>query len=118
MVAGNSLLRSYTATLEQKAISFACLGTNEPASPGLPSKNCPGGVRTQVVFPSCWDGKLPPDSANHRSHMAYPEGVDTGACPPSHPNRLVTLFYEVIWQTDLFKDKWYGSSQPFVLSSG
>jgi hypothetical protein len=30
----------------------------------------------------------------------------------------VTLFYEVEWRIQDFKDKWYNSSHPFVLASG
>lgn len=32
------------------------------------------------------------DSSDHISHMAYSDG-ESGPCPASHPNRIVTLFY-------------------------
>jgi Domain of unknown function (DUF1996) len=52
--------------------------------------------------------------------MAYPDGMDSGACPSSHPTRLVSIFYEVIWDTNAWKDAWWKSdgSHPFVLASG
>lgn len=117
MLAGNPNLRSYTPTLEQKAISYACLGVSGPETPGLPNHNCPNGLRAQVMFPSCWDG-VNLDSSNHKSHMAYPSLVDNGVCPPTHPNRTVTIFFEVTFRVDDFKDRWYGDNQPFVFSNG
>ena len=27
--------------------------------------------------------------------MAYPDGIDNGQCPPTHPHHLISLFYEV-----------------------
>lgn len=41
----------------------------------LPTGPCPQGLRTQIVFPSCWDGKNL-DSSDHQSHMSYP--IDGG----------------------------------------
>jgi len=53
---------------------------------------CPAGhwLLAQLDFPSCWDG-VNLDSADHRSHMAYP---DATGCPASHPVVLprLTLF--------------------------
>lgn len=117
MLAGDPHLRSFKDTREQRAISFACLGVDGPETKEMPNHNCPNGLRAQVVFPSCWDGKNL-DSEDHKSHVAYPSGVDSGVCPDSHPKRLVTLFYEVLFQVDQFKDRWHGDSQPFVFSNG
>jgi hypothetical protein len=50
--------------------------------------------------------------------MAFPDGMDHGACPASHPHRLITIFYEIIWNTPDFADMWYGNEQPFVLAQG
>ncbi len=44
-------------------------------------------LRLHVNFPSCWDGKHL-DSANHRSHMAYPQ---LGGCPSDHPVAVPSL---------------------------
>jgi hypothetical protein len=51
-----------------------------------PSKdfvNCPAGtmMESYLDFPQCWNGR-DLDSADHKSHMAYPVGQ---ACPASHP---------------------------------
>ncbi|KAF3019300.1 hypothetical protein E8E14_008438 [Neopestalotiopsis sp. 37M] len=117
MIAGDPLNRNYTNSTEQAAVSFVCLGITEPATPELPKHNCPGGLRTQLIFPSCWNG-VDLDSDDHKSHMAYPTGTDTGSCPSSHPKRFITIFYEVTWSVDAFKDMWYGDGQPFVFSHG
>ncbi|TGJ78601.1 hypothetical protein E0Z10_g10161 [Xylaria hypoxylon] len=117
MVAGTPGNRNFTDTPEQRAVSFVCLGTEGPATYDLPSKNCPGGLRTQIIMPACWDGQNL-DSPDHKSHMAYPSGIDNGACPDSHPKRFITIFYEVTWNVDDFKDMWYGDKQPFVFSTG
>ncbi|KAI0474339.1 WSC domain-containing protein [Xylaria cf. heliscus] len=117
MVAGTPTNRNYTDTLEQRAVSFVCLGTEGPATFELPKTNCPDGLRAQLTMPSCWDGKNL-DSPDHKSHMAYPSGLDNGPCPDSHPKRFITVFYEVTWGVDDFKDMWYGDKQPFIFSTG
>lgn len=75
------------------------------------------GLRAELVFPSCWDGKNL-DSPNHKSHMAYPDGVDHGKCPPSHPKRMVTLFFEILFNIKQWDNYWTGNQHPFVLSTG
>lgn len=118
MVAGNPYLRSYnSSSLAQQAITYVCLGTSNPQTNGFPNYKCPNGLRSQVFFPSCWDGKNL-DSPDHMSHMAYPSLVDSGHCPPSHPKRFVSIFYEIIWETPDFANMWYGNSQPFVWAMG
>lgn len=47
-----------------------------------------------------------------------PSGVDSGYCSPPFNKRLVSIFYEVIWNTPDFANMWYGDSQPFVWSNG
>ncbi|KAI9662067.1 MAG: hypothetical protein M1829_006206 [Trizodia sp. TS-e1964] len=117
MLAGNPFLRNYTDTQAQQAISYVCLGTNVPEANTLPNQNCPQGLRVQVFFPSCWDG-VNLDSADHKSHMAYPAAYNGGACPSTHPKRFISLFYEVTWNVDAFKNDWYGNEQPFVFANG
>ncbi|KFY37374.1 hypothetical protein V494_04776 [Pseudogymnoascus sp. VKM F-4513 (FW-928)] len=117
MLAGDPMLRSFSDTLEQKAISFACLGTDTKETNSIPDINCPNGLRAQVFFPSCWDGKNL-DSDDHKSHMAYPSLVDNGNCPESHPKRFISLFYEVVWDTAKYADKYAGGKHPFVFSNG
>ena len=74
MVAGNPFKRTPGDDFASQAISYACLDYNGPArpeTPNFPNYNCPDGLRAQVFFPSCWNGK-DLDSPNHMSHMSYP----------------------------------------------
>ncbi|KAH7105021.1 WSC-domain-containing protein [Auriculariales sp. MPI-PUGE-AT-0066] len=125
LIAGDMSLRSFNnASLAQRAVTHHCLDYGNTGAEGewhyFPKHHCPNGVRTQVFFPSCWNGK-DVDSADHREHMAYPDATDSGKCPASHPVRLVSLFYEIIWDTAVWKSMWWtppGRDQPFVLSNG
>jgi len=118
MIAGNPNARSDKKTLESQAVSFACLGGPPSAETnGFPTRNCPNGLRMQVFFPSCWNGK-DVDSPNHKSHMAYPSRYNSGPCPASHPKRFISLFYEVMFSVDDFKNDWTDGKWPFVLSNG
>jgi hypothetical protein len=84
-------------------------------------KNCPGGIRATVIFPSCWNGK-DLDSPDHKSHVAYSNGGGLGTpnCPSTHPVAIPQVMYEIMWDTGRYKnDKWYGNGkQPFVYSFG
>ncbi|KAI0245872.1 hypothetical protein BJV78DRAFT_1287032 [Lactifluus subvellereus] len=118
MLAGNPYLRNNTGTLEAKAITWNCLNFHArpgPQTSGFPSTNCPDGLRAQVFFPSCWDG-VNLDSPDHKSHMAYPDRVDSGICPLSHPIRLISIFYEVYFSVAPFNALNEGGR--FVLSNG
>ena len=110
--------------LQEKAMGFNCMnyepGKNEPtfAYPWLRNKdfldqNCINGVRAEIVFPSCWDGKNL-DSEDHKSHTAFPSLIQDGICPDTHPIYLPILFYETIWQTNAFK----GLPGRFVFANG
>ncbi|KAF2196442.1 hypothetical protein GQ43DRAFT_476327 [Delitschia confertaspora ATCC 74209] len=101
-----------------------CQGTND--TPGLPSSPCKGGIRSNIHFPTCWDGKNL-DSPDHKSHVTYPtSGPATflslgGNCPSTHPVRIPQLMYEVVWDTTPFNNKadWpVDGSQPFYFSYG
>ena len=106
----------------EEAITFVCLDysgkTNYPEGQILPTVNCPDGVRAQVYFPQCWDGKNL-DSEDHKSHMAYPSNYNGGECPDTHPVPMMGLFYEFLYGTGDF-DFWTpdGAQQPFVFSMG
>lgn len=91
---------------------------------GFPTAPCPGGIRSNVLYPTCWDGKNL-DSPNHKDHVAYPTGgpstfLSTGNCPASHPVKIPQLMLEIVWDTTGFNDKalWPATGQPFVLSTG
>ncbi|KAH7097284.1 WSC-domain-containing protein [Auriculariales sp. MPI-PUGE-AT-0066] len=126
MIAGNMTRRNYDPdVLSHRAITHRCLDfdNSSPAAGEwhhLPDHPCPAGIRTQVFFPSCWNGN-DLDSADHQTHVVYPDGVDNGVCPSTHPVRLVSLFYEIVWSTPAWADSWWvpaNAQQPFVLSNG
>lgn len=119
MLAGNPFNRSFSNNSPSKAISFACLGTNTAETNYMPNYPCPGGLRAQVFFPACWNGREL-DTADHKSHMSYPLGreYNTGRCPPEFPVHFISLFYEVLYDTALFKDEWVNGTQPFVFANG
>jgi hypothetical protein len=71
-----------------KQIFFKCgPGGNNPNLPAPPAQCSTGVMVVDMIFPNCWDGKNL-DSADHRSHMAYPV---RGKCPASHPVVLPRL---------------------------
>jgi len=95
-------------------------------TPGLPKDICKGGIRSNIHFPTCWDGKNL-DSPDHKSHVAYPKTGPAnfltlgGDCPSTHPVRIPQLMYEVVWDTTEFNNKaeWPADgSQPFYFSYG
>ncbi|KAK1060229.1 hypothetical protein LTR74_012048 [Friedmanniomyces endolithicus] len=123
-IAGDPFQRSYTGleAAPGAAVSFVCLNYNgggPPQANYMPNVNCPDGLRAQVYFPSCWDG-VNNDTADHKSHMAYPIGsYDNGYCPASHPVHLISIFFEVIYQTGNFADRWHSPNHhPFIFASG
>ncbi|KAF8494105.1 hypothetical protein F5888DRAFT_1617148 [Russula emetica] len=118
MFTGNPYLRSDPQNQESQAISWLCINYNGPAvpqTPGFTNTNCPDGLRAQVFFPSCWDG-VNLDSPDHKSHMAYPDGIDNGLCPPTHPHHLISIFYEVLFSLSSINGQNDGGR--FVLSNG
>jgi len=123
MFAGDPGQRSKTDKYEApgEAVSFVCLDYAAGSSRHLsiPNKRCPQGLRAQVFFPACWDG-VNVDSPDHKSHMSYPIGnYDNGPCPSSHPVRLISIFYEVIYSVDGFDNRWWDENQhPFVFAQG
>ncbi|KAH9023107.1 hypothetical protein EDB85DRAFT_1871009, partial [Lactarius pseudohatsudake] len=120
MVAGNPYLRSKpVGTPEAKAITWKCIDYNGPDRPEtsgfVNNGNCPGSLRAQIFFPACWDG-VNLDSADHKSHMAYPDGVDNGQCPYTHPHHLVSIFFEVWFNAGAFYN--LNDGGRFVLANG
>ncbi|KAH9912318.1 WSC-domain-containing protein [Epithele typhae] len=116
MVAGNPSRKVYNASnFEDQAVSYVCLDysgahNGDPdwaERPDFFDHTCPNGMRAQVFFPSCWDGKNL-DSADHKSHMSYPiQNFNGGDCPDSHPVQLVSLFYEMFLNVQDFP--YYGA---------
>ncbi|MFI1991827.1 DUF1996 domain-containing protein [Actinoplanes sp. NPDC020271] len=79
IVAGNA---KATGPADNTIARWSCLHHGE-VNPLSDFVNCPAGsmLESYLDFPHCWDGKNL-DSADHRSHMAYPVN---NACPASHP---------------------------------
>ncbi|RYC63819.1 hypothetical protein CHU98_g2363 [Xylaria longipes] len=136
MLAGHQEQREPGGVTKWNAICFRCFNTanfggdnlapcsdSTVDSVALPNKFCPGGIRTTVRFPTCWDGTNL-DSPDHMSHVSYPASgtfENSGPCPATHPVKLPQLMFEVVWDTAPFNDKslWpEDSSQPFVFSQG
>jgi len=109
MVAGDTLRRSQNnSDFAQKAISIMCIfdgGSKEYN--GFPPRQC-NTLRSQVYFPSCWDGKNL-DSADHKTHVSYPAIGDYngGVCPQSHPVALMSVFYEFFFDTKQYTDRYF-----------
>jgi hypothetical protein len=120
MLAGNPFRRSFnSSSLADRAINYACLSeVLGPETNGFPTKDkfCKNGLRGQVWFPMCWDG-VNLDSEGHNKHVAYPDGVDNGNCPASHPVRTPGVFFEAFYAVDKFPHG-DGVRQPFVWSNG
>jgi hypothetical protein len=119
MLAGTSSKRTGGTDLATQGISFACLGANKPETNYIPNYNCPGGLRAQVFFPSCWNGK-DLDSADHKSHMSYPNSTNynNGPCPSNFPVHMISIFFEILYDTNPFLNQWNGNQHPFVFANG
>lgn len=121
MVSGKASARSYnqqtlipgTNRPIADRVSFACLdSTSSKEQPGMVNTDCKNGLRTQIQFQSCWNGKdlYKPDN----SHVEYMSGLDNGVCPPTHPVALMHLFFEILYGVnDIKKD-----GGKFVFSQG
>ncbi|KAJ2930305.1 hypothetical protein H1R20_g6751, partial [Candolleomyces eurysporus] len=148
MITGDPRYRKSMYTNEREgeywSTSFRCWQTTGPydysnshaIGPGpfdsvhLPTRKCPGGIRTNTFFPACWDG-VNLDTPDHKSHVAFYKNVNpasglflsNGVCPSTHPIHIPALFFETVWDTkELNKlwpeDKWEKGEQPYVLSMG
>lgn len=111
------------SALAQKALGFNCLNYGAAAEPslgrhqmpdrGFLDSQCVDGLRLEVAFPSCWNGK-DLDTSDHKSHVAYSSLIFDGTCPDEFPTRVPTLFFETIFWTPKYK----GMAGDFVLSNG
>ncbi|KAL8771573.1 MAG: hypothetical protein Q9209_003016 [Squamulea sp. 1 TL-2023] len=110
MVSGNKLSRSYNKNKlipggnrpVSDVVNFACLdGHDGKETPNMAKTDCKDGMRAQIQFQSCWNGKdlYKPDN----SHVEYLSRVDNGGCPATHPVPLVHLFYEVLYGVNNIK---------------
>ena len=108
VIEGNQTATSPQANWS-KRIFWQCGDTTASTHYASPP-DCPGSTLTLMVrFPYCWDGANT-DSADHRSHMAYPV---KGACPADHPVLVPQVQLHVQWA---IQDG--ASGAPLSLSSG
>ncbi|KAK7051614.1 hypothetical protein VNI00_004593 [Paramarasmius palmivorus] len=126
MISGDPYLRSYDEKIDDsRSIMMRCLDTDLTSGPdvyGMPTTKCKGGIRSQINFPTCWDGKNV-DTPNHKDHVAYAIGASFGnfgqGCPSTHPVQLPLLFFETYWDTTPFDNEWNEpDGQPFVWAMG
>ncbi|KAJ3809253.1 hypothetical protein F5876DRAFT_44268 [Lentinula aff. lateritia] len=129
MLSGDTTLRTLNASsFAQQAVTFLCLqfsGTSNRYNELPVGVSCPAGIRSQINFPSCWDGKNI-DSEDHKSHVAFlSTGPDNGTCDdPRYPVTLPRIFMEastVYWICQDFedqRDQALTPSQPFVFANG
>jgi Domain of unknown function (DUF1996) len=91
MIAGDSA----AAAPQPLRVTFWNCGAQVGIPPQSAPPTCPAErgsmLRLHVNFPSCWDGRNL-DSANHKSHVAYPE---RGRCPAGYPVAVpaISLIY-------------------------
>ncbi|KAK1757956.1 hypothetical protein QBC47DRAFT_420838 [Echria macrotheca] len=93
----------------------------------FPKGPCLGGIRSNILYPTCWDGKNL-DSPDHKSHVAYPTagpqtftGSSVGTtCPTTHPVKIPQIMLEIVWDTTAFNNKadWPADEKPLYLSTG
>ncbi|KAF9793126.1 hypothetical protein BJ322DRAFT_100743 [Thelephora terrestris] len=123
MISGNSAQAPPLGSFAQEAVSFLCLDFNGVSTKSnfLPETPCPSGVRAQLNFQSCWNGK-DVDSSDHKSHVSYRSGgPDSGDCPSDFPVNLPRIFNEMYYDTGSFNNKTSQAknpNQPFVFSNG
>jgi hypothetical protein len=71
--------------------------SNPVFSGEIPECFAPDRLRADIFFPSCWNGN-DLDSADHKSHMAYPVnsgGRGVKVCPESHPVPIARVSYHL-----------------------
>lgn len=72
------------SNIEQQAISHMCLKDGDSTeTKSLPEEPCLR-IRTQVYFPSCWDGKNL-DSDDHKSHVSSAFHLQVPGTRPNKP---------------------------------
>lgn len=116
IVAGAPDVRTGTDTV----VGWSCDDAS-PYRPKIPNcKKQPGRyVKAHIVFPSCWDG-VNLDSADHRSHVAYPDGA---RCPATHPVPVPRLSMHFTWKVEngrgfsLSSDEMFGTRRGRSLHS-
>ena len=113
------------AALSEEQIGFNCLNYDQGAhiegsmevhylrDKAYLDQFCKVGVRAEIQFPNCWNGK-DLDSTDHKSHMAFGSRGRNGPCPEGFPVRIPAVFFETIYQTR----NYVGQAGEFVLANG
>ncbi|KAF8192643.1 hypothetical protein K438DRAFT_1906806 [Mycena galopus ATCC 62051] len=104
------------SSFAQQAITFLCLdfsGQSDRYNELPRGISCPSGIRSQINFPSCWNGE-DIDSSDHKSHVAFlSTGPDNGTCTdPAFPVTLPRIFMEVYWISQVFEDQRKSAMTP------
>lgn len=103
MIAGDP---AATEPQPTSVVAWSCGGggMREELPPSCPSDR---GLRMDVTFPDCWDGKNL-DVPGHRQHMRYSSG---GSCPSTHPVAVPQLIFSVAYPV-------HGDASNLQLASG
>lgn len=111
MIAGNM-----NATGPQDMVYWDCFETGSARGASIPNCNLGEHVVMSVRFPQCWDGTHL-DSADHKSHMAYPTG---NGCPATHPHAIpeITLNVKYLVREQEEPTHWRLSSDKLKLPAG
>ena len=103
MIAGDALATEAQPT---SVVAWSCGsgGMRQELPPSCPDDR---GLRIDITFPDCWDGKNL-DVAGHRTHMHY---SSNGKCPSSHPVSVPQLIFAVAYPV-------HGDASKLQLASG
>jgi hypothetical protein len=91
MIAGNA---AATAPQTNGPAYWGCFDKYKGHFPNIVDCDVGDKLQLTVNFPQCWNGR-DLDSADHKSHMAYPA---RGQCPSSHPIPLPEISINVAWE--------------------
>lgn len=100
MIAGSAMampgMAQDTSIVRWHCQSWESSDANNPRwSASIPECVAPDRLRMDIFFPSCWNG-TELDSADHKSHLAYPVnngGPNGTVCPASHPVPIVRVSF-------------------------
>jgi hypothetical protein len=103
MIAGDPMATEAQPT---SVVAWTCGNSSvrDALPPSCPADN---GLRLDITFPDCWDGKNL-DVAGHRTHMYY---SSSGECPKSHPVAVPQLIFSVAYPV-------HGDASKLQLASG
>ena len=101
MLAGSPSQTTPLDFINHKCLGVAAEEADTAEFPPRPER-CTGGIRSEVTFPSCWDGRLETEDMVNDPHVVYPDpGWAAGVCPQTHSKRLPTVFFEALFRPDL-----------------